>query len=69
MVKLYETGAYRLDGQTLIPASEGVNEELKKRGVDERTADKETAAKETMAYGILQKHNTGENMDALTILR
>ena len=67
MVKLYETGAYLLDGQTLVPASEGVQNELKNRGVDEKAAAKETAAKETMAYKILEKHNTNDNMDALKI--
>ena len=67
MVKLYETGAYLLDGQTLVPASEGFQNELKNRGVDEKTSAKETAAKETMAYKILEKHNTNDNMDALKI--
>ncbi len=54
MVKLFEAGAYLVDGK-LVPEQEAAN-----------TA-KEEAAKGTMAYGILKKHNTAEDMEGLKI--
>ena len=60
MVKLYETGAYLVDGEKLIPddgsaAAAGVS------------VSKEEAAKATMAYGILEKHNTAGDMENLKV--
>ena len=54
MVKLYETGAYLLDGEKLIP------DDGSAAGVVQ--VSKEEAAKETMAYSILEKHNTAKDM-------
>ena len=59
MVTLYEGGAYLVDGVKLVPEGEAAAAGI--------TAAKEDAAKETMAYGILKKHNTSENMQNLKI--
>ena len=59
MVKLYETGAYLLDGEKLIP------DDGSAAGVVQ--VSKEEAARETMAYSILEKHNTAKDMTDLKI--
>ncbi|MCR5148886.1 MAG: hydratase [Eubacterium sp.] len=64
MVKLYDSGAYLLNGNTLIPDDAGAEHALKEQGVN---ITKEEAAKNTMAYGILEAHNTSGNMDGLKI--
>ncbi len=60
MIKLYEGGAYLIDGTT-IAVDEA--EAAKKAGAISR----EEAAKNTMAYRILQAHNTSGNMQSLKI--
>jgi aconitate hydratase len=65
MVKLYEGGAYLLNGTDLIPDS---NDAL--AAVESKTGvktSKEEAAKGTMAYDILTSHNTSGNTDNLKI--
>ena len=52
MIKLYESGAYLVDG---VPKT------------DYEGISKEEAAKNTIAYGILKEHNTSDNMDQLKI--
>jgi len=64
MVELYETGAYLLNGTELVPATADCDKVLASKGIN---VTKEEAAKNTMAYGILEKHNTSGNMDALKI--
>lgn len=59
MVKLYESGAFLVNGRKLVPVAEAAA-----AGV---TASPEEAAKATMAYGILEKHNTSGDMSALKI--
>ncbi len=59
MVKLFENGAYLVDGVKLVPEAEAGSEKI--------TVSKEDAAKETMAYGILSAHNTGANMQDLKV--
>ncbi len=56
MIKLYEKGAFLVNGTQLVEcegACQGVT--------------KEEAAKQTIAYGILKEHNTAPNMDRLKI--
>ncbi|MDE6606794.1 MAG: hydratase [Lachnospiraceae bacterium] len=65
MVKLYEGGAYLVNGTELVPDGNDAADAIKsKTGKD---VTKETAAKETIAYGILKEHNTSGNMDKLKI--
>ena len=65
MIKLYEHGAYLLNGTEII---EDVNDA--QAAVAAKTGQqvaKEEAAKNTMAYGILNAHNTSRNMENLQI--
>lgn len=65
MIKLYEGGAYLVNGTDLIPDSgEALTAVESKSGVK---TTKEEAAKGTMAYEILKNHNTSGNMDNLKI--
>ena len=65
MIKLYNQGAYLLNGTELV---EDTNEAqaiiAAKTG---KTIEKAEAAKETIAYGILKAHNTSSNMERLKI--
>jgi aconitate hydratase len=65
MVKLYQGGAYLVNGTELIPdSSDALAVIQSKTGVN---TTKEEAAKGTMAYGILSSHNTSGNMENLKI--
>ena len=65
MVKLFEGGAYLVNGNELIPDSgEALSAVESKTGVK---TDKAEAAKGTMAYHILKAHNTSGNMEQLKI--
>ncbi len=64
MVKLYDSGAYLLNGTEIIPDDAGAEHALQQKGIN---TSKEEASKNTMAYGILEKHNTSGNMDGLKI--
>ena len=57
MVKLYDTGAYLLNGKELVKENEAAN----------ITVSKDEARKNTIAYGILQAHNTGDDPEKLKI--
>ena len=59
MVKLYESGAYLVNGEKLVTVAEAAAAGI--------TTGPEEAAKATMAYGILEKHNTSGDMSALKI--
>ena len=66
MVKLYESGAYLVNGQTLIKdGADAAKEAAAAAGVS--AVDKESAREATIAYGILKNHNTSGNMDKLRI--
>lgn len=65
MVKLYETGAYLVNGTELIADGAEASAAVKKK--TGRDISKEEAAKETIAYGILAQHNTSGNMDKLKV--
>ena len=64
MVKLYDTGAYLLNGDKIIADGNEAAAELKACGV---SISKEDAAKNTMAYSILAGHNTSGDNDRLKI--
>ena len=63
MVRLYEEGAYLVNGTTLVPESESA----KVGSLTGKKADKKEAVKGTIAYGIMEKHNTSGNMEQLKI--
>ncbi len=64
-MKLYETGAYLVNGDTIIPDDGNAAGAIQdKTGKD---ISKDEAKKNTMAYGILKNHNTSDNMDKLQI--
>ena len=64
MIKLYETGAYLLNGKELIADNDEAAKVLANKGIN---VTKDEAAKNTMAYGILEAHNTSGNMEQLKI--
>ncbi len=65
MIQLYETGVYLVHGTELIAddaqALQAISAKTGKK------TDKKEAAKGTIAYHILKKHNTSDNMDKLKI--
>ena len=64
-MKLYENGAYLLNGTQIVEDAADVRQILAaKTGKD---VTKEEAAKNTIAYGILEEHNTSGNMEKLKI--
>ena len=66
MIKLFEGGAYLVNGKDLVSDHANVADELKQKyGVE--GADKEALSQNTMAYSILKAHNTSDNMDKLKI--
>ncbi len=64
MVKLYETGAYLVNGTELVADNEDAKKILESKGIN---TTKEEASENTMAYGILKAHNTSDNMEQLKI--
>ena len=64
-MKLYDSGAYLVNGSELVAdGAEALSAVAAKTGV---TTTKEDAAKNTIAYGILKEHNVSGNMDKLQI--
>lgn len=63
MVKLYDGGAYLVNGQTIIPEAEAAKAEA----LTGKKIDKAEAKKGTIAYGIMEAHNTSGNMEHLKI--
>lgn len=66
MVKLFEKGAYLLNGTEIIEENANVDAVLAGK-LGDQAITKEEAAKNTMAYEILEAHNTSGNMDKLKI--
>lgn len=65
MIKVWNSGAYLVDGKTLIADNaEALKQVAAASGVE---TTKEEAATGTMAYGILQKHNTSDDPKKLRI--
>ena len=65
MVTLEKSGAYLLNGTTVIPDTEDGRARLS-RDLG-RAPAKEEAAQATISYGILKEHNTSGNMEELKI--
>ncbi|MCR5607821.1 MAG: hydratase [Lachnospiraceae bacterium] len=65
MIKLYETGAYVVNGKEIIEDNNEAMAILKSKYNEE--CSKEEAKKNTMAYSILESHNTSGNMEKLKI--
>ena len=65
MVSLMETGAYLVNGTEVVAENNDAKAYIKsKTGLE---ISKEEALKNTIAYGILESHNTSDNMDKLRI--
>ena len=62
-MKLYESGVYLVNGCEIVPEAEAA----KIQSMTGKTVTKDEAKKGTIAYGILEAHNTNDNMDALKI--
>ena len=65
MITLEKTGAYLVNGTTLIPDDADAAARLKAEGCS--GVSREEAAKGTMAYNILKDHNVSDNMEDLRI--
>lgn len=65
MIKLYEGGAYLIDGVQLIPDTEDAIAIVAE--VAGRNVAQGEASKNTIAYGILEAHNTSGSMEKLKI--
>ena len=65
MIKLYDGGAYLVNGNTLV--ADDAEAKLKLQSLTGKEIDKEAARKETMAYGILQNHNTSGDPKKLKV--
>ncbi len=65
MIKLYDSGAYLVDGNKLVPDTNGAAEQVK--GLTGEEISKQEASQNTIAYSILKAHNTSENMEKLQI--
>ncbi len=64
-MKLYETGAYLINGKdVVIDSPEAADAVKSKTG---KAVSKKEAAENTIAYGILKEHNTSGNMEKLQI--
>ena len=63
MVKLYDGGAYLVNGTEIVPEKEAAKVEA----LTGRKITKEEAEKGTIAYGIMKAHNTSGDMDNLKI--
>ncbi|MGI6010186.1 MAG: hydratase [Ruminococcus sp.] len=66
MIKLYDTGAYLLNGTELVADTSDAGAVLKSK-LGSEAPSREEAAKNTIAYGILADHNTSGNMKKLQI--
>lgn len=66
MIKLYDGGAWLIDGKELLPDSSQAGEIIQNK-YGKTALDKKEAAKNTIAYSILKAHNTSDNMDELKI--
>ncbi len=65
MIKLFDCGAYLVDGKTIVMDTVEALKEIK--SLKGKTVTKEEASQNTMAYGILKNHNTSGSMDKLKI--
>lgn len=66
MVKVYNTGAYLLNGTEIVPDTEE-GKLMMQQKLGDGAISKAEAAKNTIAYRILEAHNTSGNMEKLQI--
>ncbi len=66
MVQLYKNGVYLLNGAEIIEDNEQAMSILSNK-IGAAVPSKEEAAKGTIAYGILEAHNTSDNMSKLKV--
>ena len=66
MMELLKTGAYLVNGTEIIEDTPEAAAQLQ-AVIGPNVPSKEEAAKGTIAYGILEAHNTSDNMDKLKI--
>ena len=66
MVKLYDGGAYLINGAEIVADNQDASAVLKSR-LGDCVPEKAEAARNTIAYGILKEHNTSGSMDKLKI--
>ena len=66
MMELLKTGAYLVNGTEIIEDTPEAAAKLQ-AVIGSNVPSKEEAAKGTIAYGILEAHNTSDNMDKLKI--
>ncbi len=66
MIKLYDTGAYLLNGTELVADTKDAQAVIKSK-LGTEAPSREEAARGTIAYGILADHNTSGNMEKLQI--
>ena len=62
MIKLYDTGAYLVNGTELVEDS-GDAKLILRNMLGKDTLSREEAAENTIAYRILKNHNTSGNME------
>lgn len=67
MITLFETGAFVVDGKTVINENDAKQGALAKVVGVQNVLSVEEARKNTMAYSILKNHNTSDNMEQLKI--
>ena len=65
MIQLMDTGAYLVRGEQLIPDDQEAQAKL--RSAAGVSPSREEASRNTIAYGILNDHNTSDNMQNLRI--
>ena len=61
MVKLYESGVYLVNGETLVTEAAALP------GLTGKAVSREEACRGTMAYSILKAHNTSDDMEQLKL--
>ena len=66
MIKLYDGGAWLIDGKEVLPDSPQAGEMIQNK-YGKKAPEKKEAAKNTIAYSILKDHNTSGNMEELKI--
>ena len=66
MIKLYDGGAWLIDGKEVLPDSPQAGEIIQNK-YGKKASEKKEAAKNTIAYSILKDHNTSGNMEELKI--
>ncbi len=64
-MKLYNNGAYLINGEEIVEDAARAAEEIQQK--TGKSVTKEEAAKQTVAYGILKEHNTSGDMENLRI--